>query len=199
MARELDELFRQNFELGMYELWTGGRDETASLLIQMATYFARFDLSPGGNDDYSLLLTWLRDHDLVSRTAFATLNYECLLDIAANRAGLLIAHTADHRGPVPPGNVSPGDVLIYKPHGACNVLPDAHVYNATIAVSGAEQGYFDGNVRIVTPVEVLQLYRQGYALPPAMSLFAPGKHTPVARTFAAQESGSRHHFGNFVR
>jgi len=42
---------------------------------------------------------------------------------------------------------------------------------------------YAGEVRVVDTPEVRARYAQGYALPPVMSLFAPGKHTPVARKF----------------
>jgi len=55
------------------------------------------------------------DNHLIRTTAFGTLNYECILDVAASHLGLKLAYLAK----VPPL----GNLLVWKLHGSCNVLP----------------------------------------------------------------------------
>ncbi len=80
------------FEQGMQWLWD--RDQRGELAVQdlitdMAVFFADFQLPPGGNDCYSQLLSCIRRANIIgNRVAIATLNYECLLELAA--AGLHI-------------------------------------------------------------------------------------------------------------
>jgi len=76
----------------------------------------------------------------------------------------------------------PGNLLIWKPHGACNLLPLDEIYNINVV---AKQ-ILEGPLRPVDLPEVRRRYAAGYSIPPAMSLFAPGKPTPVAPSFVAE-------------
>jgi hypothetical protein len=169
-----DTLFRRDFELGMNDLWASQATGGSHLLIEMARYFTQFDPSDDQSDLYSQLTRVLIGSGLIGRTAIASLNYECILEVAASRHGLKVAYLADD----PP----PGNMLIWKPHGSCNVLPTAEVYHLTIVATNI----YEGQVRVLDTPDVRALYDAGYALPPAMSLFAPGKPTPVAKTFVSQ-------------
>jgi len=171
---ELDGLFRENFELGMDAAWNQQIEDGAWLLIDMARYFARFDAATDGSDLYSRFTKLLTTSRIVDRAATATLNYECVLEIAASNGGLRIAYLAEE----PP----PGNLLVWKPHGSCNFLPTSQVFNLTLIA----KNFYEGRLRFLSPPEVITLYEQGYPLPPAMSLFAPGKPTPVAPSFVSE-------------
>jgi hypothetical protein len=166
-----DALFRDSFEVGMAELWDNQLDIGTRLIIEMAIYFSRFDPPLDGSDCYSRLIWRLKQSELVPNTRIATLNYECVLDIAASRLGLKLTYLSD--------TLLPDNITIWKPHGACNLIPNAQVYHLNIVA----KGIYDGPLRGVDLPEVRRLYDTGYALPPAMSLFAPGKPTPVAGTW----------------
>lgn len=171
----------QGFESGMYEMWRSqrrrSRPNPSPFLIDLARFFLKYEPPGDGSDCYSELLRTLVVRRLLRRTGFATLNYECLLDLAANDLGLLLAHLND--GPVPRGNVQ-----LWKPHGACNLLPTGGVYGIELDhMPGAAGAYYEGDLRVLSPEEVRREYDRGFSFPPAMSLFAPGKPTPVAREF----------------
>jgi hypothetical protein len=118
----------------------------------------------------------------VGRTGIATLNYECVLELASNRVGLQFAYWDDEP--------AEGRLLVWKPHGSCNLIPDVEMWNLNVVMAGGGD-IFEGGVRNPPPEpsEVRAQYDRGYALPPAMSLFAPGKPTPVARSLAATMRG----------
>ena len=182
--------FRSDFETAMADLWAVSSAGSSQLLIDMALYFSSFDPSPAHQKDcYSRLLRALKVNGLIRTTAFATLNYECILDVCANRQGLQLAYL----GPSPPRN----NLLIWKLHGACNLLPALPIWDLTVQlVNPTTQSYYDGPVEPVNLVELRRRYSAGYALPPAMSLFAPGKPTPVATSFIDE---TRRQWAEWVR
>ena len=102
------------------------------------------------------------------------MNYDCLLDLALDAAGLGY-HDGVRLGPYP----HPSRVRLWKLHGACNVLPDVgtNVFMGNRFVGNAQ--IFEGPVAYVTRAHVIANYDQE-GLPPMLSLYAPGKPTPVA-------------------
>jgi len=165
------EAFKADFEATMIGLWDSFSDQASKLLIDMGMFFSTFE--PSGSDDcYSELVRCLVESHLVRTTAIGTLNYECILEVAASHLSLKIAYLAES----PP----PNNLLIWKLHGSCNVLAKAKVYGINVVLSDpANQGYFDGDVEVVDLPEVRRRYRSDFAIPPVMSLYAPGKPTLV--------------------
>jgi len=154
----------------------------------MGTFFTRFEPS-GVEDCYSQLVRCLMDNHLIRTTAFGTLNYECILDVAASHLGLKLAYLAK----VPPL----GNLLVWKLHGSCNVLPKMNAYGFNLVISDpVHQGYFDGEVEVLNLPEVRARYKADFALPPVMSLYAPGKPSPVASTFIKE---ARSQWSDWVR
>jgi len=198
LPNERDALFHAHFKVGMDHLWKHESSDASLLLSEMALYFSEFEPSTDGSDNYSQLLGWLNNRNLISKTAFATLNYECLLDVAANRQDLKIAHNATP-GLSRPGHPPLGNVLIWKPHGACNLLPQVEVYRGRFDMSADalnRSAYYKGPLRVLRLVEVRNRYLSRYSLPPAMSLFAPGKFTPVASEYV---NSQRQEWGGWAR
>jgi hypothetical protein len=182
------EAFKADFEAAMIGLWDSFSDQASRLLIDMGTYFSTFE--PAGSDDcYSELVQCLIKNHLVRTTAFGTLNYECILEVAASHLGLKLAYLAES----PPLN----NLLIWKLHGSCNVLAKANVHGINIVLSDpSSQGYYEGDVEVVDLPEVRRRYREDFAIPPVMSLYAPGKPTLVGRTFLEQ---TRAQWASWVR
>jgi hypothetical protein len=174
----LRDKFIDNFEIGMYDLWNSGSNDTSQLLIDTAIFFSQFRAPADGSDCYSKLVRTLKNLDLIPRTGVVSLNYECTLEIAANNCGLGLTILGERP--------APANLIVWKPHGSCNFLPHVGVWNLTIVLPGGLSGYYDGPFEVLAPTEVRRRYERGYALPPAMSLFAPGKHTPVATEFVSQ-------------
>jgi hypothetical protein len=159
-------LLCRDFELGMQQIWERRLEWVQGLMIDMACYFSEFNPSGDKSDCYSQLVAAIAKGKWLERVAFATLNYECVLDVAASRAGLKIAYAAT---PPPKDNL-----MIWKLHGACNLLPSARVYNMR----------FDGKHIFNGPIEAADLpmvrkrYQiEGLAVPPVMCIYMPGKPT----------------------
>jgi hypothetical protein len=173
LSPEFGALFEEDFETGMHRLWQSNENASSVLLVDMARYFLQFE--PAGRSDcYSQLVEALLVLGLLPRTVIATLNYECVLDLTAANFGLKLAYLSES----PP----PDNLLILKPHGACNLLPQAQVFNLTLLA----QQMYEGPLRALSPNDARKTYDAGFALPAAMSLFAPGKDTPVARHFVTR-------------
>ena len=167
--------FEHDFETAVLELWEQQLPGNSRLIIEMAIYFSGFLPASDGSDLYAELLKTLIVRKLLQRTAFATLNYECILDHAIYQLGLKAAHFE----PEPPK----GNVLVWKPHGSCNLLPQVSIKNSTFIGVENFYGLYEGPVAAVHPSKVREEYDSGSSLPPAISLYAPGKPTPVAQSF----------------
>lgn len=168
-------LFEPDFERGMDVLWSQQPDDMVDLLNDMGRYFIQFEPVLGKPTRYAELLFILRSKNLLASCAFASLNYECIFEIAALRLGLGVVFN-----PSPP---RPDIVWVVKPHGSSNFLPvwEPQGSGNVVKVQGSGQIY-DGP--IAKSIEAArQRYAGNYFLPPIMSLFAPGKLTPSARGF----------------
>ena len=174
---DLDSSFRRDFETAMDALWSCDYHPLrAKWLVDMGAYFAQFEPATDGEEDlYTHFLKTLVVVGMLPRTAFATLNYECILDVAASRLELGV----DYFGDAPTN----GCVLIWKPHGACNLVPSMGLQIVNSELSG--RALYEGGVEPIKLAEMLQRHAEGNSLPPAMSLYAPGKPSPVAPTLVA--------------
>jgi len=160
----------------MDQLWADQPDEMVDLLNDMGRYFVEFEPAYRKESRYAELLLFLTSKGLLFPTCvFGSLNYECVLEIAASRLGIGIVFA-----PTPPRS----DALwIIKPHGSCNFLPASEPQGSgnVFKVHGTAQIWV-GPVAAKTIDAARLRYRTGrYFLNPVMSLFAPGKLTPSAR------------------
>ena len=161
----------KNFEAGMEELWNTKLGVIQRLMLDLAIFFSKFDPAPDGSDCYSRLIKVIVEKDLTRRTAFATLNYECILEIAASRHGLKLTYRSD---------VVPRDNLrVWKLHGSCNILPKAEIYNLGFEA----RKIFRGPIEVVNTTDVRAKYQGGLAVPPVMGVIAPGKPTQTMGEF----------------
>lgn len=147
------------------------------LLTDLGLYFAAFQLPVGVPNCYSALIDLFAQSGLVGqRLGVATLNYECLIELA------LIARSVPFDlNPSPPRS---GFFSLWRPHGACNLLVEGIVNGNMrhIMVVGASHYIAGSGVRLVSvsPTRVASIYEGQSNIPPAMSLYAPGKHSPTA-------------------
>lgn len=165
---------QRDFEQGMLLVWDDHLGLVQRLMIDMARYFSRFDPPADRSDCYSRLAAAIVSHGLADKTAFGTLNYECALDVAACRMGLKISYAG-----WPP---AADNLMIWKLHGSCNLLPKAHVYDMTIVGSNIYQGPIEA---VDMPV-VRERYEHGLAIPPVMCVYMPGKPTQTMWEFLRQ-------------
>jgi hypothetical protein len=159
------------FEDGMKLLWEAFDERAWHALRDLGFFFSRFRLRPRGGDSYSRLLIALNSLGLVQRSCAASLNYECVFEIACAQAGISVDHL---------GSGDPQSLRVAKPHGSCNFLAGLHNFrNVTIVASPAQPQLLSADVNVVPPDAVEACYRDGYTIPPVMSLYAPDKRTPV--------------------
>lgn len=174
------------FETGMARLWRDdlqGAQRAQPLLTDMAIYFAKFRLPVDQPNCYTQLLSGLARIGLIGeRLAVATLNYECLLDLAAAELRIF-----PNPYPVPPCR---GALTAWKPHGACNLVVKPVADGAWVNITiGQCQAYLVGAGIPLVPVhpdQVISLYENQVNIPPAMSMYAPGKESPVAPEYIDQ-------------
>lgn len=168
-------LLCRDFELGMQQIWERRLEWVQELMVNMACYFSEFNPSSDKSDCYSQLVAAIAEGKWLERVAFATLNYECVLDVAASWAGLKIAYAA---APPPKDNL-----MIWKLHGACNLLPSVHVYNMRFDA----ESIFDGPVEPADLPMVRKRYQvEGLAVPPVMCVYMPGKPTQTVPRLLTQ-------------
>lgn len=172
LAGALDARFRGNFELGMHDAWAEGSYQVQLLLIDMGRAFARFQPPTDRSDHYSTLVRAVISNRLLNRCVVASLNYDCILEEAAMRLGLPVGYTRHGR----PTN----GLVVLKPHGSCNLLPPSGIQLINVSMVHAGS-YYEGPLEPRRLDELDHLYDSGYSMPPAISLYAPGKKTPVAQ------------------
>jgi hypothetical protein len=153
----------------MDALWHGGQEQSQPLL-EIARFFAEFH--PGSKPScYLRLIRLLESCRLIEACGFATLNYDCLIDLDLNSANLGY-HDGERRGPY----THQKSVPLWKLHGACNVV------NAFGTFRGNEfrgVGHiYEGPVKYVTPAQAIANC-DDKGIPPMLSVYAPGKPTPV--------------------
>jgi hypothetical protein len=168
---------RTEFEAGMKLLWEKFDERAWWGLIDVGKYFARFRPPMNQSDCYSRLVIALRALGLIESVRVATLNYECLLEVASCRVGVGINYS---------GEPNPGTLAVAKPHGSCNFLVDMKMYGVAVVGNPNAQQLVMGPLEVITDLdEIERKYSSGYSIPPIMSMFAEGKQTPVNAQFVA--------------
>lgn len=183
LPKQIDLLFRENFEAGMQELWAQYSQVVPELTQQMALFFVQFRPTEKGCTLYSQLVAAAISPSSTEPTLFSTLNYECLLEYAAWEVGIPV----DYFGPP-----SSGALSVWKLHGGCNLLPTG--MRATRGVQFTQGVTFGTEVAPARDLnEVCEFCLGDNALPPVMSLFMKGKPVQVSPQSVAaiqQEWGS---------
>ena len=158
--------FRPHFEDGMGIYQTHAKESNDRLFVpllkDMGRFFARFRIDRYENNQHSKFISRYAKRLREGRIILATLNYDCLLDIALNKSVCRVAY---------PG--LSGDVRILKVHGGCNLLLKTNglVVKGDFVVT---DGVFNAAVEVVPPEQVATELDKRLA-PPAMSLYARGK------------------------
>jgi hypothetical protein len=163
---------RSNFEVGMGNLIDDYGFAVAPLMQRMAIFFARFGLSKTDENLYSRFFSHLRVKGIISDCLISTLNYECLLEIAAGLNGFRINYFAD---PIDDDS----NATIWKLHGSCNFKVSG--IDADRSVQFGAAGFELGNsIESINPAEVRRYYSGNTSLYPAMSLYAKNKPVSMA-------------------
>ena len=168
LPKEIKDSFGDGFEQGMRVLWDKYSPNIALLMRHMTLYLAQFRPDDSQQDLYSRLLQQLKTR----RILLSTLNYECILEIAASTIGSKI----DYGG----GEVASDAVQIMKLHGSCNFLSGD--IQATRGVTFTRGVVFDGGLRSVNPNEAIQYCLSNTALYPAMALYMNAKPIQIGQS-----------------
>lgn len=161
--------FQRNFEDGMHALWAAQPTGATKLLIDLGRFFADFRIRGPHAGQYTALLKALQRTRQLEEVVFASLNYEILLEDAIEQLGFY-----------PQPHFALGgnqQVVVLKPHGSFNYVPYSGLMMRGTTFENVNSIY-DGPGAMVSRETALVSYGSG--LPPIMSLFAPGKFTPVA-------------------
>jgi hypothetical protein len=158
---EFSAKFRERFETGI-EACYGKYPSLAILLNRMGRYFAQFRIDEYQRNLYYRLIERFRSRFASSEFLISTINYECLIELAA----LPIFNEIQYWG------FSHG-LRVLKLHGSCNFF-------ATHIHVGKHTKFDIGTARIHAPLKVVPYERVIEELvrnqvPPAMSLYAREK------------------------
>lgn len=179
IPKDLSLVFRDNFEHGMEQIIQSNYSAVNLLMQKMAIFFADFNLSDNGNNLYIEFFETLKEKSLLKNTVISTLNYECLLELAANRVGLSVSY---FREPDQDENAA----SIWKIHGSCNFqLTGIQVGRGVIINS--PNVLFDGNIKRLSPNQVRNVYSDENALSPCMCLYAKNKPVTIAPSIIAEK------------
>ena len=168
---DMERGFRDNgFESGMEVMWRGGFAQQP--LLDMTRYFAEFRSVE--KTAYDRVVAMIEQNADTDHTTFASLNYDCLLEQSLRALGRGVSYTSKRNG----------EPFVLKPHGSCNwIMPRSVTFTSSTMTNVGT--YYEGPLECVWPDEMLAMLDEGYSMPGAMSLYAPGKPSPVAPTFIA--------------
>jgi len=157
--------FADHFESAMDEIATDSK-LLAEMTIDMALYFSSFRPRQIPEEPYYKIfircMKLIRSRKLV----FATLNYDCLIELAAEQAGLIFL----------PYYFKSGDGLrLLKLHGSCNFPVNQDKIHIKEKLTMAQASRFESVIEPCHPREVAKLLKKRPCFPPAMALITPGK------------------------
>ncbi len=172
LPEEFSLCFQGDFERGMFKVMESGNHWIGPLMQTMTIFFASFVPDQSRSDLYSLLLSEVQKKGLIQQTLFSTLNYECLLEFAANQVGLKIQY-----GDVPS---PPDSAAVWKLHGSCNFIPDPKTVTMRRSASYAWSMQINAPLIYVSPAEAAAWVQGDNALYPAMCMFTLNKPSQIS-------------------
>lgn len=156
--------FARNFEKEMDKA-AHGSPLLAEMTTDMALYFSGFRPRQSEDDPYCRLIKGRRRLIRSRRLVVATLNYDCLIERAAEQAGF----------PFPPYYFKPGDGLrLLKLHGSCNFIVNQGNITIENKLTMAQNSKYESTVEPCHPDDVPKLLERR-RFPPAMALITPEK------------------------
>ena len=171
LPQEIRAAFHAGFEQGMQVLWDKYSSNIALLMRHMTLYLAQFRPDGTGNDLYSDLIRALDEKGVAGQVLYSTLNYECLLELAASSLGMQVEYGE--------GQLGKQGLKIWKLHGSCNFLSAG--IQAGSGVTFGSGVAFQGQLRPVNPNDAIQYCLSNTGLYPAMALYMNGKPVQIGR------------------
>lgn len=141
----------------------------------IALFFAGFLPDETGQDLYTRLLEFLKTTGTLPTATFTSLNYDCLLELAAAHLALNINYFAR--------DDEPSAVQVLKLHGSCNfITPELSARRPYLTNPGSFLGC---QLHVLSPRNLQSVlkdkYREGinHYFYPILSLYAVGKNTHI--------------------
>jgi len=162
----------KGFEPGMKVIHERYATSIPTLMRDMAIYFIQFRPHRRGTL-YCRLINDLKHAQMLSSTAFSTLNYECVLEFSLIEAAAGISYfdSADA--------IDASACPVWKLHGSCNFFSAQLQASPGIFYSAGVS--FEGGVRASLDIgEVIDHCLTKTALAPAMCLYMEGKPVSVS-------------------
>lgn len=181
ISTELASQFTASFEVGMGAVLSSGSHDVPVLMQQIAMFFAQF--RPGPGNAYCELIERLDRAGKSRDLEFASLNYECLLELCIFSMARSVEYFSRMQ------RSAARAVIVWKVHGSCNFLPGPEIV-ATRGVSFGAGVLFNTSVRAVDPKEVATYCTGDTSLYPAMAHYAPGKAVQIAQPVIQQIQAS---------
>ena len=169
---ELENMFLNNFEVGMEKIWKDHSNNIGILMQDMAVFFSKIYILNPDNNLYVRLVKFLSEKASLDDYVISTLNYDCLLEMAISSNKIIVRYGLDISD-----NKS---LLIWKLHGSCNFILDGIA--AKRGVNYMSGVFFNGNgLKSIQPNEVEPYCRADNALYPAMSIFMKDKPNQIGK------------------
>jgi hypothetical protein len=162
LPKELSHFFEQHFEDGMDELLrqVGTIDNLRNLLIDMTLFFGKFRIDNHFENLYWHLIGIYKDAIESNQIVLATINYDCLIEIAALQFNPTTTYWGENKG-----------IKLLKIHGSSNF------FKSGIQIAG---GNFIMRDKILGPIFVvdpflIEVEMKKVNFPSAMSLYTKKK------------------------
>lgn len=171
LPKNLNAKFSDNFEAGMEIIWGKYSTTIPELMKDLAILFADANINNHQENLYFKIFEKTKARNLIQDIIFSTLNYDCLLEIAAHRAGLRIKYFNN------PDNDS---VAIWKLHGSCNfVVKDIKAERDNVTYTKFATFHGTG-IDAIQPNQVRGYCYGDTAFYPAMSIYMKDKPLQIA-------------------
>lgn len=156
--------FADNFERGMNIIWRQYSQVTGAFMKDLAIFFSKFGILRIKENLYGKIIETIKEKELLKDTVFATLNYDCLLEIASSLLGVKVSYCG-------PDDLNSS--IIVKLHGSCNFVPKD--IQATLGVSYTSGVSFNSELAPIQPEDVEAWCYSNNSLYPSMAIYTKDK------------------------
>lgn len=162
----------EDFEGKMHEMWKSKRINGFALNSLFARYFSRF--APNVYDNRFVDLARIIQNNLPFDGVYATLNYDCIAELAASSIRLPVNYNLD--------TFNPQSFNVLKIHGSCNFINNSMTGPANGLSAGMMENMVDGSgIDIVEPNQV-PITLQQRPLGPVMTYYMKNKPSPTNKS-----------------
>lgn len=168
----IKKVLQKDFEVGM-----GVLDKECQFFVQgfhreLCLYLSGF--SPSDSNYYIELLRLVGNKNYI----FASLNYDMMLEDAANILGLNYHYNVQ-------GGVE--SVRVLKPHGSLNFWPDVPASMFVNCGFGGKGAVLDTTVTALTKARAIRRCTAETSLSPSISMYAKGKRVTICPAFVSRQ------------